>query len=82
MVPYAVLDLRLTVGREVSDPAFLRVERRVTEGVEGISCSEIEGEAAERLLRVERLVVDMAIGRGSKSTTYEFVLVDNRELEN
>jgi hypothetical protein len=66
LVPYAVLGFKFTVGRETSEPAVLRVERRDTDGVGGMSCSERGGEIAlllESLLpaRVERLV-DMMDG--------------------
>lgn len=69
-VPYAVLGFKFTVGRETSEPAVLRAERRDTDGVGGMSCSEIGGELAlllEILLaaRVERLV-DMMDGGGTE----------------
>jgi hypothetical protein len=64
LVPYALLALKFTEGRGEVSAAFLRGERRVTAGVDGMSCSEMEGEAVGLLLRVERLVVDMMNGCG------------------
>lgn len=62
LVPYALLALKFTEGRGEVSEAVLRGERRATDGVAGMSCSEIEGEAADLRLRVERLVVDMMDG--------------------